>query len=74
MARTHRRILVAGLLLTTALVASCASPHIDPDQPKSAEIRAFRATHQECNPRMYRTPCQIGPDGRLYRYNPGEHD
>ena len=37
MVRPHRRILVSGLLLTTALVASCASPHIDPDQPKSAD-------------------------------------
>lgn len=35
-------------------------------------IEQFRATHTRCNPSHYRKPCQIGPDGLLYQYNPGE--
>lgn len=63
--------LVLGLMLS---LGACSGPHVDPDQPQDASIREFRDTHFECNPRFYRKPCQIGPDGRLYEYKPGEHD
>jgi hypothetical protein len=63
-----------ALALLLALPAGCSSHHIDPDQPQDAAIREFQATHTECNPNFFRRPCQIGPDGKLYRFNPGEHD
>jgi hypothetical protein len=76
MTRMHRPPFGLALLVLLAALApaACTSHHVDPDQPQDASIREFRATHYECNPHFYRTPCQIGPDGKLYEYNPGEHD
>lgn len=78
MTRMHRRPTLPGwlalLLVPAMLLVACSSSRIDPDQPTSAAIREFRETHFECNPRFFRTPCQIGPDGRLYEFNPGEKD
>jgi len=63
------RRLLAGALLCAAL-AACSSA----GSPASFEerVRRFRATHFECDPDNFRQPCQIGPDGRLYEYLPGE--
>ena len=69
--RLLRRLLVGALLC--AALAAC-SEQGSPDDPASERIRRFKATHLECNPRFYRQACQIGPDGKLYEYNPGEQD
>jgi hypothetical protein len=74
MNRAHRSLPLPLLLLALLIPAACASEHVEADQPKSAATRAFREQHIECNPHFYRTPCQIGPDGRLYQYLPGEPD
>jgi hypothetical protein len=74
----HRRPTLPGwpalLLVLSMLLAACSSRHIGSDEPQDASIREFRETHIECPPHFYRMPCQIGPDGRLYQYNPGEND
>ncbi len=64
-----RPVLVAAAVC--AALAAC-SEHGSPDDPASEPIRRFKATHLECNPRFYRQACQIGPDGKLYEYLPGE--
>lgn len=65
-------LLALALALPLALGA-CSGPRsgLGPEQP-SEEIRRFRETHIECDRQFFREPCQIGPDGRLYKYNPGE--
>ncbi len=59
---------VVGLLgLAAALTAAgCGG--------SGSSIEDFRASHTECNPNFFRTPCQIGPDGKLYKYEQGERD
>ena len=56
------------LLIALLLPAACTS------SSDLREVEAFRATHVECNPRHFKRACQIGPDGRLYEYKPGEYD
>ena len=67
-------LLGASLLALLALPAGCSSMRLNPDDPNSRAIQEFRATHVECNPEFFRKPCQIGPDGKLYEYLPGEKD
>lgn len=61
----------SAALLGVLLLAGCGSSGSSDFQE---EVRKFRETHVMCSERHYRRPCQIGPDGRLYRYLPGEHD
>ena len=62
MARTLTPLLLATLL---ALAAACSTSGDD-------AIRVFRRSHEDCLRKQMREPCQIGPDGRLYRFNPDE--
>ena len=61
-------VAVLGVLLLAGCGSSGSSSSFQ------EEVRQFRETHVMCSERHYRRPCQIGPDGRLYRYLPGEHD
>jgi hypothetical protein len=72
--RRRRPAWIPPLLALAALAPACSSGVGSFDAPVSDEVRAFRETHVECNPQMFQVPCQIGPDGKLYRYNPGETD
>lgn len=74
MDRPHVQYPLAGIVLSLALLlASCGGLRSGVQkEPVSDDVREFRATHTECNRSHFREPCQIGPDGKLYRYNPGE--
>lgn len=67
------KVSVLLALLTAPLALAACGPSYGEMQPEAGdEIREFRESHIECSNRFFRRPCQIGPDGKLYRYNPGE--
>ena len=60
---------VLASVLCGGLLAACSGESHAGFQER---LDRFRATHAECPKLLFREPCQIGPDGRLYQYLPGE--